>query len=239
MGMRLIGPVFLVGGQDYNMTYLDWPANDCNVYLIDTGDPLVLIDSGCGESMAGILGNLKEMDFKFHEVTHCLLTHAHFPHAGGAEALRRNKIEIVAGAAAAEAVRTAAPTTAAYHYAHKFLPVEEVTEIADGEVLTLGGCEIEAVHLPGHSPGSMGYKVTFGRRRVLFCGDVVRSPAMDQIRGRLDYEHDAYVESLLRLLEDPPDVLYPGHGPFCLSHAEDWIGAELKKLLANGPSSLS
>ena len=27
MGMRLIGPVFLVGGQDYNMTYLDWPAN--------------------------------------------------------------------------------------------------------------------------------------------------------------------------------------------------------------------
>lgn len=233
MGMRLIGPVFLVGGQDYNMTYLDWPANDCNTYLVDTGDPLVLIDCGCGESMAGILGNMKEMDFKPHEISHCLLTHAHLPHAGGAEALRRNKVEIVASAVTAEAVRTAAPATAAYHYGHEFLPVQKVTEIGDGDVLTLGGCQFRAVHLPGHSPGSMGYEVTFEAKRVLFCGDVVRSPAMEQIRGRLDYDHDAYVESLLRLLEDPPDVLYPGHGPFCLSHAEDWIGAELRKLLAH------
>ena len=233
MGMRLIGPVFLVGGQDYNMTYLDWPANDCNTYLVDTGDPLVLIDCGCGESMAGILGNMKDMDFKPVEISHCLLTHAHLPHAGGAEALRLNKVELVASAATAEAVRTAAPTTAAYHYGHEFLPVGAVTEVADGQVLTIGGCEFRAVHLPGHSPGSMGYEVTFADKRVLFCGDVVRSPAIEQFRGRLDYDADAYVQSLLRLLEDPPDVLYPGHGPFCLSHTEHWIGAELRKLLAH------
>ncbi|NIM70856.1 MAG: hypothetical protein GTO48_10495, partial [Xanthomonadales bacterium] len=54
------------------------------------------------------------------------------------------------------------------------------------------------------------------------------------IRNRLDYDHETYVETLVGLLEDPPDVLYPGHGPFCLSHAEHWIGQELSKLLEAG-----
>ncbi|MFW6188798.1 MAG: MBL fold metallo-hydrolase [Planctomycetota bacterium] len=234
MGMRLIGPVYLVGGQDYNMTYLDWPASDCNAYLVDTGDPLVLIDCGCGESLPGLLGNVKEMGFKTHEITHAFLTHCHLPHAGGAEALRRNDVELMAAPQAAEAMRTAATETAAYHYAREFTPAEEVTELEDGQSVTLGRCEFRARHLPGHSTGSMGYEIRAEERRMLFCGDVVRSPDVSQIRGRLDYDPEAYAETLKRLLEDPPHVLYPGHGPFCLSHAEHWIGAELRKLLAHG-----
>jgi len=85
MGMRLIGPVYLVGGQDFNMVYLDWPANDCNAYLVDTGDPLVMVDCGCGESLSGILGNIDEMGFDAADITHVFLTHAHMPHAGAAE----------------------------------------------------------------------------------------------------------------------------------------------------------
>jgi glyoxylase-like metal-dependent hydrolase (beta-lactamase superfamily II) len=58
------------------------------------------------------------------------------------------------------------------------------------------------------------------------------SPLLDSFRSRLDYDKKAYVKSLQRLLDDPPDVLYPGHGPFCLSDAHVWIEEELKKLLA-------
>lgn len=235
MGMRLIGPVFMVGGQDFNMVYLDWPANDCNSYLVDTGDQLVMVDCGCGESASAILRNIKDMEFNLADLSHVLLTHAHFPHAGGAEALRKNGVEVVAAPAAVKPLTQGGPATAAYHYAHRFPRVEgEVTAMEDSEEMELGRCRITALHLPGHSPGSVGWEVACEGRRLLFCGDVVRSPALPQQRARLGYDHDAYVQSLLRLLEDPPHVLYPGHGPFCLSHTDQWIGQELRKLLKSG-----
>lgn len=231
MGMRLIGPVYLVGGQDYNMVYLDWDANDCNTYLIDTGDPLVLIDCGCGESLPGILENLREMELDPRDVSHVFLTHAHMPHAGAAEDLRKNDVEVVAGPATAEAIRTGGLSTAAYHYHRRFTAVKEVTELADGEEVAIGACQFKAIALPGHSADSMGYEIVCEDRRMLFCGDAVRAPAMEQFRTRPSYDGEAYMETLKRLLDDPPGVLYPGHGPFCLSKTGHWIEAELKKLL--------
>jgi metallo-beta-lactamase class B len=235
MGMRLIGPVYLVGGQDFNMVYLDWPANDCNTYLLDTGDPLVLFDCGCGESMPGIIANLREMDFHPRDITHLFLTHAHLPHAGAAEDFRRNGLQVIAGAQTARAVCSGGLATAAYYYHRRFERVEAVSEIADGQAVSLGACEVRAVSLPGHSADSTGYLVTHEGRRLLFCGDAVRSPALEQFRNRTDYDRAAYQQTLTRLLDAPPDVLYPGHGPFCLSHTEHWIGEELKKLLRSSP----
>jgi len=234
MGMRLLGPVFLVGGQDYNMVYLDWPANDCNTYLVDTGETFVLVDCGCGESLPGILMNLKEMEFDPRGISHVLLTHAHLPHAGAAEELRRAGAEVLASRQAAEAVRSGGIATAAYQYHRRFPAVKQVTELADGQTVAVGDVQFRAVALPGHSPGSMGYEMVCGRRRMLFCGDAVRSPLLEQFRGRPGYDAQAYRRSLAGLLEDPPDVLYPGHGPFCLSHAREWIGEEFTRLLAAG-----
>jgi glyoxylase-like metal-dependent hydrolase (beta-lactamase superfamily II) len=231
MGMRLIGQVFLVGGQDFNMVYLDWPANDCNTYLLDTGETLVLFDCGCGESLPGILENLREMDFDPRDVSHVFLTHAHMPHAGAAADLERNKVEIVAGAATAKAVKTCSAATVAYQYHRRLKPVTEVTEIADGEEMVIGKCTIRAVSTPGHSADCTSYEAETDGRRLLFCGDVVRSPLIDQHRERADYDRAAYGETLEGMLADPPDVLYPGHGPFCLSKAEHWIGEEITKLL--------
>ncbi|MHC4481084.1 MAG: MBL fold metallo-hydrolase [Planctomycetota bacterium] len=233
MGMRLIGPVFLLGGQDFNMVYLDWPANDSNTYLINTGDPLILIDCGCGESLPGILENLREMELDPRDVSHLFLTHAHMPHAGAAEDLRRNDVQVVAGPLTCEAVRQGGRPTVAYQYHRRFKPLKAVTEMRDGEQMTIGACEITAVHLPGHSADSMGFQIVHEGRRMLFCGDAVRSPGLKQFRNRIDYDRDAYVETLTGLLADPPNVLYPGHGPFCLSKPEHWIGEELGKTLSN------
>ena len=233
MAMRLLGPVFLIGGQDYNMVYVDWPANDANVYLVDTGDTFVMVDCGCGESLPGILGNVTQMEFDVGDISHLLLTHEHFPHAAAAEAMRKMKVEVVAGEEAADAVKSADLRTAAYCYHREFAPCEELTAVGDGEEIKVGGISLTTIVLPGHSPGCVGYEMVVGGRRMLFCGDVVRSPLLASFRNRLDYDWEAYVESLERLLEAPPDVLYPGHGPFCLSDARVWIEEELKKVLAD------
>jgi glyoxylase-like metal-dependent hydrolase (beta-lactamase superfamily II) len=230
--MRLIGPVYLIGGQDFNAVHLDWPANDANVYLVDSGDTFVMIDCGCGESLPGILENVRRMDFEVGDISHLLLTHAHFPHAAAADDVQKMPVEVMASRAAAAAVAAGDLRTASFCYAHQFPACEEQpTVLEDEEVLEVGAIELKAVALPGHSPGSMGYELVVGGVRMLFCGDTVRSPALRARRDRFGYDRQANLASLAGLLEDAPDVLYPGHGPFCLSHGDVWIQEELRKEL--------
>jgi len=237
VAMRLLGPVYLIGGQDFNRVYVDWPANDANVYLIDTGDTFLMVDCGCGDSLPGILQNVEEMDFDVRDISHLLLTHEHFPHAAAAEAVRKMGIEVLATGEAADAVRAGDLRTAAFCYHREFPACEgPVTVLEDGQQLEVGAVRLKVLALPGHSPGSAGFELTLDRQRVLFCGDVVRSPLLRSRRDRFGYDRSAYVRSLERLLEEPPDVLFPGHGPFCLSHGRAWIEEELRNILSRGPT---
>ena len=233
MAMRLIGPVYLIGGQDFHRVHLDWPANDANVYLIDTGDMFLMVDCGCGESLPAILDNVERMDFEVRDIGHLLLTHEHFPHAAAADAVQKMEVEVMASEEAADAVREGDLRTAAFCYHHEFPPCEgEITTLEDGQEIEVGAVKITALALPGHSPGCMGYEMQAEGVRILFCGDVVRSPLLDSRRDRFGYDAGPAAQSLARLLDDPPDVLYPGHGPFCLSHGRVWIEEELRKLLS-------
>ena len=63
------------------------------------------------------------------------------------------------------------------------------------------------------------------------CRAKLRAPGLEQSRDRADYDTHAYLATLERLLGDPPNVIYPGHGTFCLSKTEQWIGEEITKLL--------
>mgnify|MGYP006280432737 CR=1 FL=1 len=233
MSMRLIGPVYLIGGQDFNRVHLDWPANDANVYLVDSGDTFIMIDCGCGESLPGILDNVRQMGFEVADISHLLLTHAHFPHAAAADDVQKMQIEVMASPFTAEVVRAGDLRTASFCYGHDFPACErDITTLEDGEPLEVGAIELQARALPGHSPGHMGFDFLADNHRMLFCGDAVRSPHLKARRDRFGYDREANLDTLSDLLNDPPDVLYPGHGPFCLSAGEKWIQEELRKELS-------
>ena len=171
MAMRLIGPVYLIGGQDFNRIHLDWPANDANVYLIDTGDTFLMVDCGCGESLPAILDNVERMDFEVRDISHLLLTHEHFPHAAAADAVQKMEVEVMASAEAADAVREGDLRTAAFCYHHEFPACEgEIATLEDGQEIEVGAVTITAFALPGHSPGCMGYEMQadgVGGKRVV------------------------------------------------------------------------
>jgi hydroxyacylglutathione hydrolase len=89
------------------------------------------------------------------------------------------------------------------------VPVKDVRTLTDGDVLTFAGFEIEVVHTPGHTPGS----VCFRTDATLLSGDLVFAGAI----GRSDFPNSSPADmerSLDRFLQlpDPTDVL-PGHGP--------------------------
>jgi len=85
-----------------------------------------------------------------------------------------------------------------------------VTRILDeGDVIDLGDRAFEVLHLPGHSPGSIGlWDAASG---TLFSGDAVYDgPLLDQIDGS---DIDDYIATMQRLRELPVTVVHGGHEP--------------------------
>jgi glyoxylase-like metal-dependent hydrolase (beta-lactamase superfamily II) len=83
-----------------------------------------------------------------------------------------------------------------------------VTLVLDeGDVIDLGDRAFEVLHLPGHSPGSIGlWESASG---TLFSGDAVYDgPLLDEIDGS---DIDDYVATMERLRELPLTVVHGGH----------------------------
>lgn len=83
----------------------------------------------------------------------------------------------------------------------------DVRTISDGDVLSLAGFDLEVVHTPGHTPGS----VCFRTEDLVFTGDLVFRGTV----GRYDFPNSspkAMSRSLRRFLTFPDELeVYPGH----------------------------
>ena len=119
-----------------------------------------------------------------------------------------------------------------------FTEPDDVDELADGMKLPLAGLEFVVDHAPGHTPGSVAFRLApDGQRRagwgvaeargpageggVLFSGDLLFAGSI----GRTDLpggDYGAILASLARVCLTLPDetTVLPGHGP------QTTIGAE-------------
>jgi glyoxylase-like metal-dependent hydrolase (beta-lactamase superfamily II) len=81
--------------------------------------------------------------------------------------------------------------------------------LEDGDVVDLGDRHFEVLHLPGHSPGSIG--LWEPRTGVLFSGDAIYDgPLLDELPGS---DIGAYVATMRRLRDLPVTVVHGGHEP--------------------------
>ena len=74
------------------------------------------------------------------------------------------------------------------------------------ETIHLGNREISAIHVPGHSPGSLVYQVVSEGKKVLFAQDV-HGPVHPDLLS----DPDAYQNSLKKMLALNADILCEGH----------------------------
>ena len=89
----------------------------------------------------------------------------------------------------------------------------------EGDRITFGRYTIEILHLPGHSPGSLGYYIP--QEGMIFAGDVLFQYSI----GRTDFadsDHYALIRNIREKLFTLPDdtIVYPGHGPSTTIKAE-------------------
>jgi glyoxylase-like metal-dependent hydrolase (beta-lactamase superfamily II) len=84
------------------------------------------------------------------------------------------------------------------------LPTREIDE---GDEIEIGGRVFEVLHLPGHSPGSIGlWEAATG---VLFSGDAIYDGSLVDVLP--DSDIVAYIKTMKRLRELPVDIVHGGH----------------------------
>ncbi|HWA47223.1 MAG TPA: MBL fold metallo-hydrolase [Dongiaceae bacterium] len=209
------------------------PLMRCNIWHVRGRDRDLMIDTGMG--IASLRAAAKHLLDK--KVT-AVATHTHTDHIGGhhefdhtlvheleADELRcpRDKGTLLASVLGAEEIRklgaagypiegdliTALPS-AGYEMAAYGTRDSVVTEIVtEGDAVDIGNRHFEVLHLPGHSPGSIGlWEKATG---TLFSGDAIYDgPLLDEIDGA---HIPTYIRTMKRLRELPVNVVHAGHDP--------------------------
>jgi len=99
---------------------------------------------------------------------------------------------------------------------HEFAEPDEVSELADGQVLELAGLSFVVDHTPGHTRGSVTFRSPYAREdvaEVMFSGDLLFAGSI----GRTDLpggDHDTMLRTLASKVLPLADniVVLPGHG---------------------------
>lgn len=197
--MSICSNLWQVGGAQ-----LTDPA-DAAAYLVRFGDHAALIDAGCGFAHDRLMTNIRRCLPAKVQLTHLLLTHCHFDHSGGAVKVKQEcGCKIVAHRADAVYLEAGddGVTAASWYGAH--MAAFQLTGIR--HTLDIGDGQIEALHCPGHSPGSLVYTTRMDGRLILF-GQDVHGP----IHPALLSDERQYQQSLDKMAALDADLLLEGH----------------------------
>jgi glyoxylase-like metal-dependent hydrolase (beta-lactamase superfamily II) len=161
------------------------------VYLVIAGEAAI-IDSAYGddEGMANLVKYIDALpDVK---LAYIIITHAHPDHISGAAGIKR---------------RTGADIV--LHSAEKTdIPTDKLVE--DGEIISLGGIDLEVVHTPGHNPGHICLYIR--QDKIMFTGDHVLAKSTTALQPPWG-DMARYIDSLRKLLDYDIELMLPAHGP--------------------------
>lgn len=190
---------------EFNM----FPVN-CYVLWDETLEAVV-IDAGCFyEEEKQMLKNY--ILNKGLKVKHLLNSHLHLDHIFG-NRFMWHEFGLKAEAGQQDEFWIAQAPAQSRMFGFKFdeEPVELGKYLCDGDVISFGNTQLEVIHVPGHSPGSM---VFYSKEdNCLFTGDVLFQGSIgraDLAGGNFD-ELREHICSRLFILP-PETTVYPGHG---------------------------
>jgi glyoxylase-like metal-dependent hydrolase (beta-lactamase superfamily II) len=178
-----------------------------NCYLLiceETGKAAV-IDPGADSAL--IMQAVAAADC---DVTHIINTHGHFDHIGANKRIKdATGADLLIHADDVQLLQQAGMHASVYGLTAEDSPLPDRL-ISVGEPLHVGNLEIDIIHVPGHSPGSVCLHVG----NHLIVGDVLFSESI----GRTDLpggDHQLLIQGIREKLLVLPDatIVHPGHGP--------------------------
>lgn len=221
--MQLLKRVYLVGGGGFG--YSD--PRDCHVYLIDGGGELAIIDSGGGETER-LLRNIQNLGFSTRQIKYLINTHCHFDHIGGNKNIKEaSGCKIALHVEEAQIAEKLEPEHAlldmAKEWGLSFEPAKVDIALKGGDTLKIGVCNLKVIHTPGHSSGSICILMEEDGKRMLFTGDTVLAQGRLSFINGPGFDLTAYKLSMKKLVKLNVDSIFPGHGTFVLSDAQEHV----------------
>lgn len=219
-----------------------YPVGRVNSYLLPDS-PACLVDVGVKSerSINELTKSLSERRRSIEEIDSILLTHRHNDHAGAAPAFARDSgitincheesildepkaretfLELIScyGAPNATLDQLRMAWEISDQFGEPLTSSPSVKTVGDGERISAGGLELEALLTPGHASGHLCYVAR--ERGLIFCGDLLLAeitsnplPHFDETapRGR-QVSLSLYLESLEKVEALGPLRGLPGHG---------------------------
>ncbi|MCG8369287.1 MAG: subclass B3 metallo-beta-lactamase [Proteobacteria bacterium] len=190
--------------------------------LIETGNGLVLVDGGLTQSAALIDASIRALGFDPLDIEAILVSHAHYDHVGGVNALQRmTKADVYTSEAGVAPLtsgrlRPDDPQYLPDSDRGSFPPVRNVVAVGDGEFVSVGEVAVKAVHTPGHTGNGVSW--TWESCALGTCYDVVYADSMTAVSAQgfsfgASGAADAMTESAGKIADLDCDILLSPH-PF-------------------------
>ena len=212
--MRISEHVYQLTGSCY--------GTNSSIYALDAGDELILFDAGFTDYQMNTADKVRKR-WKLYSkpITHVFLTHAHMDHAGNAWRYQKEGARILVGEADGEVLSKGGPVTLDCLFGREFVCCQPDALVRDGDRWSFGQAEVEAVALPGHTQGSMGYLLRVDAMTFFVTGDFVAlglaapdetsQEIMLSAMIRPGFLEKEYGESLKKAESLHADILLPGH----------------------------
>ena len=181
-------------------------TNNCNTYFID-GPSRILIDPGHRALFEHVQRGLEDLNLSIKDIDVVICTHAHPDHLEAVPLLKNTTTLFTMHETEWQwAATMGKQMSAAYDIdIDDFRPDFFLKE----GTLALDGIELDIIHTPGHSPGSV--TLYWPLQKVLFTGDLIFKEGL----GRTDLpggDGSQLKESIIGLKELDVEWLLSGHG---------------------------
>lgn len=207
-----------------------------NAYLIDTGEQLILVDTGCGMlgPTAGFLPKrLQQLNFELDQVSHVLITHLHMDHFGGlvdSEGNAQFSKAILSVPAVDEAfwkdssneIKVKELLRPGFALLREALAPYEMNgklRLIQSNENVLPG--VMAIESSGHTPGHMCFQIESSGESLLLLGDLVHTAQLQlkypEWKVAIDTDPRQGVRSRQKFLEKAADqnlLIGGGHLPY-------------------------
>ncbi|MBR2181094.1 MAG: MBL fold metallo-hydrolase [Oscillospiraceae bacterium] len=206
---RMAGNLYFVGSRN--------PSS----HLIDTGDGLILIDTGYEENAEMIVESMVELGFDIRDVKYIIHSHGHGDHT-----FATAKLVEMSGA------KTFLNSADIRYLEGRFTPD---FDIKDGDVIKLGNTEILCLHTPGHTEGTVSFFFNIEENGKVYRAGMFGGAGTNQLRkdylknkGLNTLPRGQFLKSVERLKKEHVDIFVGNH-----SWQNDTLGNYEKSLTSD------
>jgi glyoxylase-like metal-dependent hydrolase (beta-lactamase superfamily II) len=194
------------------------PFYRCNIWHVRGRGRDLLVDSGMG-----VVSLRQQVALVAERSMLAVASHTHFDHIGNHHEFPERLVHASEAALMGEPSRTGTladiyakdeiftmlPPSNWRAAAYQVTPAPATRLLVEGDNIDLGDRDFEVLHLPGHSPGSIG--LWESKTGIFFSGDAIYDGELidDCYHSNLD----EYVRTMRRVRELPVTIVHGGHFP--------------------------